>query len=248
MNTKMQCMIRTDGAIGGRRRRLGLRPLAAACAVLALASAVEGRAGAVVTTIAPSSSGVLRYGQIPGGPTIVDLDLDPDSLVMGSDPRSSTEVSSAVKFALPPDAGPHSPITSAVFYLTLESAYPNFGDDPRFSVGVSRSDDGVVGLNDFWGVDLFLGSSGSLPFGSGMYEVYAFDATAYVHSAVVAGTPFVTLSIWHSGFGGGITLWNRGDRAPRLVIKTIPEPSSVLLAGIGLAGLFAARRVVRRPV
>ncbi|AMV36977.1 PEP-CTERM sorting domain-containing protein [Planctomyces sp. SH-PL62] len=244
MNTSTRQAATAAGLGGGRRRLFSLRPLAAACAVVALASAVEGRAGAVVTTISPSSLGVLRTYFLPD-PPIRDLDLNPYSLVTGYEPRGAIEVSSAVKFALPPDAGPHSPIASAVFYLTLESAFPSFGDDPRFSVGVSRSDDGVVSLDDSYGQ--FLGDSGRVELGSGTNQVFAFDATDFVQSAVVAGTPFVRLSIQRSGFGGGINLWSQGDMAPRLVIKTIPEPSSAVLAGIGLAGLLAARLAARRP-
>jgi hypothetical protein len=251
MDTMTRSVNTAAGLTGGMRRSFVGRLLAAACAALTVVSAVEGRAGPI-QTISPSSSALLTFHNIPTGPYIT-LDRDPLFLVMGHESRYLMEARSAVKFALPPASGPQAPIVSAVFYLTVNESTPSTGGaEPEFDVWADRAEDGMVTENDFWGEQgLFLGGSGPIPMGGDLELVYAFDATAFLRSAVAAGTPFVTLTLL-APMDRGPAIWNSANdpiRAPRLVITyAIPEPSSALLAGVGLAGLLVARRVTRRRV
>jgi hypothetical protein len=140
-------------------------------------------------------------------------------------------------------------ITSATLFFDVSGAQSG-GSPAALSVNGYPDGDGIVGLGDFLKPTTPLGGTGNLPQGApGSLEIpFQIDATALIQSLVNARTRFVGFHFEGPGGDSSESIWgsdpaNAAALRPHLDITftaAVPEPSSVLLMAIGMAGISGA--------
>jgi hypothetical protein len=188
----------------------------AAVAVALLVAALRGRADAgAVITIEQVGSNVVAVGS--GSYDVTDLTIVGVDTVLGG--------------YVEPSAG------------ILQIGGPAPGDYGVEYAGISGPLSLGPGTN---GTD-----TGQPPGGGNPFGVYGSDLLAY--TGYVSGQPLMATSIWLNATIGSLGLapgtyvytWGSGAHADSLTINIVPEPSSLVMAGVAMAagvGAWARRR------
>jgi hypothetical protein len=192
-----------------------------------------------------------------GEPPVASLDKGPlATLGVAVNTAGQSADDAILEFSIAPISGlPHgATILSATLSLDIAGARTSTAV-PDLSINGYGDGDGVVGLGDFRKATTTLGQTGPLPDGdSGSLALpFDFNVTAFLQSLVDGKTPAAGFHLEGPAADSQIAIWGSAANDPNLrpllsiSFAPVPEPSSLVLVGLGLAGLMIfARRHPRR--
>jgi hypothetical protein len=226
------------------RQSCGVRPVLAVLAAWVLTGA-GARARADFVSLGPTDEGTRT---ISGSPAATTLVRDPlQFLTISASSQTQTAIDSIAEFNLGAvSSNPRGALVSSAT-LTLSVAGAQAGAVPgSVSVNGYADGDGLVGLGDFPKVTTLLGNTGNPPNGApGTLDIpMTFDVTSFIQTLANNKAPFVGFHLEGPTRDSSTTIWgsaaaNPAERPNLSITFTVPEPSSVVLTGLGAAGLGA---------